>query len=87
MPNTKAAAKYLRQSTKRRAHNDAIKMSIRRLLKNSRRQITDKKTDEARKTVADLIKILDKAAAKRVITKNTAARHKSRLAKRLKTLS
>ncbi len=86
MPNTKAAAKYLRQSTKRREHNQVIKTSIRRLLKNSRRLITDKKADEAKKSVAELVKLLDKAAGKRVITKNAAARHKSRLAKRLKTL-
>lgn len=83
MAHTHAAVKALRQSKKNHEFNLLWKGRFKDLLKRSRKSIADKKLDEAKKLVADVIQTLDKAAQKRVIKKNSAARLKSRIMKRL----
>lgn len=46
----------------------------------------NKKTDEAKKSVLQSIKEIDKAISKGIIKKNTGARKKSRLMKKLNAL-
>ena len=83
MPHLKSAKKRLRQNIKRRDHNRAVKKSLKKQLKT----VFEVGSDKA-KTVEDLkkearaaIKKLDKAAARRVIHPNTAARKKSQIAR------
>lgn len=80
MPNKQAAKKALRQSIKHREYNVAIKESLRKLVKQVRKAVVAKKADEAATALRAAGKALDKAAQKKVIKKNTAARLKSRLA-------
>ena len=81
MPIKKAAKKALRQSEKRRVRNRIQKQKMRILLKEVRLLISENKTDEAKKTLPKVYKILDKAAKVNLIKKNTASRIKSRITK------
>jgi len=85
MPNKKSAAKELRKSAKRAIRNYKVKKAIKDAVKNSRRLI-ESKEKQAAETVKAAIKLLDKAAAKKIIKKNAAARKKSRLMKKLNLL-
>lgn len=84
MPITKSAKKALRQSIRRRARNLVYKNKMKRLIKEVRVLVSQKKINEAKNLLPQVYKILDKAAKVGVIKKNTAARKKSRIAKLLK---
>jgi small subunit ribosomal protein S20 len=77
--NTKSAIKRMRQSERRRVRNRAVRSKVRTALKVAR---TVQGPEQAT-TVAEAIRILDKAVSKGVIHRNTAARKKSALARRL----
>jgi len=79
MPITKSAKKALRQNLKRKARNLIYKNKIKSLSKEIRNLISEKKTEEAKKLLPQIYKILDEATKVGVIKKNTAARKKSRI--------
>jgi small subunit ribosomal protein S20 len=81
MPHTNSAKKRLRQNAKRRLHNRAVKKSLKLQIKAVLAAADKSATDELRKEYLVAIKKLDKAAARRVIHPNLAARKKSQLAK------
>lgn len=85
MPNKKSAIKELRKSAKRAIRNYKVKKAIKDAVKDSKKLIETKEKQAAEK-VKVAIKLLDKAAAKKIIAKNTAARRKSRLVKKLNSL-
>jgi small subunit ribosomal protein S20 len=76
MPNTKSAEKRLRQNRKRYMRNRAIRSMVKTYTK---RVLLAKSLEEARKALFEAVRIIDKAASKGVIHKNTASRKKSRL--------
>jgi small subunit ribosomal protein S20 len=80
MPHTRSAKKNVRKTEKRRLHNRAVKKVIRKQLK-SFLDAKDGSLDHLRKEYQLAAKKLDKAAAKRVIHPNLAARKKSQLAR------
>jgi small subunit ribosomal protein S20 len=82
--NTKSAIKRMRQSEKRRQRNRTVRSRVRSALKTARTAVTTAGGD-ARETVLQAIRTLDKAVTKGVIHRNTAARKKSALARRLST--
>ena len=82
MPHTKSAKKRLRQNEKRRLHNRSIKKAIKTQIKRFL-AAKDGPVEELRKEYNLTAKKLDKAAAKRVIHPNLAARKKSQLARAL----
>ena len=86
MANTRSALKRMRQSEKRRLRNRTIRSRVRTAVKGARAALTEKSQD-VRATVAETIRLLDKAVSKGVVHKNTAARKKSALARRLATLA
>ncbi len=86
MPIKKAAFKAVRQSKKRRVRNSQTKKTISSAIKTSRSLVDNKKNEEAKKSVLKTIRLLDKAVSKGIIKKNTAARKKSRLMKKLNFL-
>jgi len=81
MPITKSAKKALRQNTKRRTKNLVYKKKMRGLIKQVRTLVEEKKTEEAKKLLPQIYKILDKTAKVGIIKKNTAGRKKSRITK------
>lgn len=83
MPQQKNAEKSLRQIKKRTAKNNKIRAGLDILTRQLKKSLSagDKnKTDEIARQLA---KAIDKAAQKKVMTKNTAARKKSRLMKKV----
>lgn len=85
MPQTKSAKKELRKTKIRTARNLRKKRYLRQLTKKILALVQDDKQDEAKKLFSSFQKVIDKAAKTQVIKKNTAARKKSRLSKKLRT--
>jgi small subunit ribosomal protein S20 len=83
MPHTNTAKKRLRQNEKRRLHNRAVKKAIKTHLKRFAAAASGP-IEELRKEFTTAVKKLDKAAAKRIVHPNLAARKKSQLAKVLR---
>jgi small subunit ribosomal protein S20 len=82
--NTKSAIKRIRTSEKRRQRNRTVRSRVRSALKTARAAVTTAGED-ARTAVLQAIRTLDKAVTKGVVHRNTAARKKSALARRLNT--
>jgi small subunit ribosomal protein S20 len=80
MPHTRGAKKRLRQNAKRREANRASKKAIKTQLKRFE-AAADGPVDQLRKEFVIAVKKLDKAAAKRVVHPNLAARKKSQMAR------
>jgi small subunit ribosomal protein S20 len=76
----------MRQDVVRRARNRSAKASLRTQLRKVREAINAKKEDDAKKEFVALVKKLDRAAAHKLIHKNSAARTKSRLSSAIKAL-
>ena len=81
MAITKSAKKALRQSLRRRNRNIQQRGKIKNLIKKVRGLISQKKAAEAKKSLSQVYKLLDKAAKTGLIKKNTAARKKARITK------
>lgn len=83
MPHLKSAKKRLRQNLKRREHNRAVmkalKKQLKAVLETSKNAAAG--ADALKKEATAAIKKLDKAAARRVIHPNLAARKKSQIAR------
>jgi len=79
MPITKSAKKALRQSERRRIRNIKRRKEIKKLLKEIRKLVAEKKVKEAKPLLPQIYKLLDKAAKTGLIKKNTVARKKSRI--------
>jgi small subunit ribosomal protein S20 len=84
MPNTKSAAKRLRQNVARRARNRSIKSAVRSQMRKVREAIKAGDIDKAEQEFRLAAQKLDKAAGKNAIHGNTAARLKSRLQNSIK---
>ncbi|MBH5318161.1 30S ribosomal protein S20 [Paenibacillus sp. GSMTC-2017] len=87
MPNIKSAIKRVKTNEKRRALNASQKSALRSAVKSADQAIAGTDVDAAKAALVVATKKLDKAVTKGLIHKNAAARKKSRLAKRLNSLS
>jgi small subunit ribosomal protein S20 len=79
--NTKSAMKRIRQNERRRLRNRAMRTKIRGSMKTAR--AAEGATRPA--AILDALRVLDRAVTKGVMHRNTAARKKSALARRLAT--
>ena len=86
MPQLKSSAKRLRQSQKRAARNKIVKNNLDYLFRHFKKALKAKDEKQLQELAQKLIKAIDKAAKKNILKKNTAARKKSRIAKKLNTL-
>jgi len=86
MANTKGARKAARQAEKRRKHNASLRSALTSAIKSVTKAIAAGDKAAARKIFSEASGIMDRIADKNVVHKNEAARHKSRLAARLKTM-
>lgn len=84
MPIKQTAYKAVRQIKKRTLRNRVKKDAIKDLAKKIKKFVAEKQVEEAKKLMPLFYKAADKAAKTRVITKNKAARLKSRLMAKLK---
>lgn len=81
MPITKSAKKALRGSLVKKAMNDRNKKNIKESVKKIEKLVKEKNTVEAKKLLPNAYSVIDKAAKRGVIKKNTASRKKARLSK------
>lgn len=87
MATHKSAEKRARQNKKRQQRNVAVKSSVKTRVKAVLGAVEDKKKDDARSALAKAITVIDKAAAKGVLQRNTASRKISRLTRKVNQLS
>jgi small subunit ribosomal protein S20 len=86
MANHLSALKRARQTEKRTAVNRANTSQLRSTLREMRETLAKGDQAAAQKTYRETVSELDKAIQKGVLHKNTAARYKSRLSKRVKAV-
>ncbi len=81
MPHTRSAKKNLRKAEKRRLHNRTVKKALKTHVKRVFAAAEGDSLDQLREEVRLATKRLDKAAAKRIVHPNLAARKKAQLAR------
>lgn len=86
MANTAQAKKRVRQAEKQRQHNVALRSMVRTTIKKVVNAITSGDKTQAEAAYTASVPAIDRMARKRLISKNKAARHKSRLNTRLRAL-
>lgn len=79
MPQKRSAVKELKKSQKRHILNLARKKKIKDAIKHFKKSLQNKEIESAKTQLKDVYKTLDKAAAKKTIHRNKAARKKSRM--------
>ncbi len=84
MPIIKSAKKRVKTSEKRHKRNSAYKSKVKTLIKKLESSLTAEKYDVIQQYYRQCVSALDKAAQKGILAKNTVARKKSLLAKKLK---
>ena len=85
MANNKSAEKRHRKSEERRLHNKSVKSAVRTSIKKFV-SLAQKKDSQAGAALKEMTKKLDTAARKGIISKNSAARKKSRMQRYFNTI-
>ncbi|HTT05945.1 MAG TPA: 30S ribosomal protein S20 [Steroidobacteraceae bacterium] len=86
MANTKSAEKAARQAEKHRARNVALRSRMRTAVRKVNDAIEKGNPEEARAIYRAAMPMIDTLVNKRIVHRNKADRHKSRLAARIKAL-
>ena len=84
MANTKQAEKRARQAVKARSHNMSQRSELRTAIKKVQAAITAGDKTAAEAVFKSSVSTIDSIADKKIIHKNKAARHKSRLSAAIK---
>jgi small subunit ribosomal protein S20 len=87
MANTAQARKRARQAVAQRAHNMAQRSELRTAIKKVRAAIAAGDKAVAATLFQSSMSVVDRIADKKIIHKNKAARHKSRLAQAIKAMA
>ena len=87
MPNIKSAIKRVSVIEKKTLRNNMIKSGYKSAVKKFEQAVEAGNKEEATKLLALATKKVDQACTKGVIVKNTAARKKSNLAKKLNAMN
>lgn len=83
MPNIKSAKKRVKVIEKKTLRNNMIKSAYKTAVKKFEQAIQTGNIEEAKTLFSEATKKIDQACTKGVIIKNTAARKKSSLSKKL----
>ena len=86
MANTASSRKSARTSEIRRKRNASMSSTMRTAIKNVKKAVASGDKGAAASALTASMSKIDRTAAKGVIHKNSAARHKSRLAQAVKSL-
>ena len=86
---TASAKKQARSGAKRAARNRGARSEVKTLIVKARRSLADTQAEASERTesTVEAVRALDRAASKRVVHPNNAARRKSRLARQLAKLA
>ena len=84
--NTKSAEKAARQAEKHRARNVALRSRMRTAVRSVTAAIAAGNKETARNSYQKAVPVIDSLVSKQIIHRNKAARHKSRLAARIRAM-
>lgn len=87
LANTKSAEKAARQAVKRRSNNVAAVSKFRTAIRNVNVAIGSGDKGDAETSYKAAVPVIDSMVNKRLIHKNKAARHKSRLVHRIRAMA
>ena len=87
MPNIKSAIKRVSVIEKKTARNNMIKSGYKSAVKKFEQAVENKNVEDAKVLLSEATKKIDQACSKGVLVKNTAARKKSNLAKKLNAIN
>ena len=87
MPNIKSAIKRVSVIDKKTARNNMIKSGYKSAVKKFEQAVEAGNVEEAKTLFSAATKKIDQACTKGVIVKNTSARKKSNLAKKLNAIN
>ena len=87
MANTAQARKRARQAVEQRAHNMSLRSTLRTAIKRVIKAIEAGDKTAAAASFQASTSVIDRIADKKIIHKNKAARHKSRLAQAIKSMA
>ena len=87
MANIKSAKKAIKVTKKVTANNHELKARVKNSIKNVEKAILSGDKEKANVTLKTMQKTIDKAQAKGLVKKNTAAREKSRLNNKVKEMN
>lgn len=83
MPNHKSAEKRVRQNENRRKINKNNRTALRTALKKFRAAVASKDATASQELLPATVSKIDKAVQKGILHRNAAARHKSRLTRKV----
>lgn len=86
MPNIKSSIRSVKTDAERRAKNAAVKTQVRTAIRKTIAAIETGVVEDAKLALVNATSVIDKAASKGVLHKNTAARKKSNLAAKVNHL-
>jgi len=86
LANSAQARKRARQAEKRRVHNASQRSMVRTYIKRVDSAIASGDAEAANAALTQAMPLIDKMVTKGIMHKNKAARHKSRLNKKVKAL-
>ena len=87
MANTFSALKRVRQTERRTLVNRMRKSRLRHQIRTIRRLLEQKDANGAQAALPETFSLVDRSAKWGIIKKNTAARYKSRLVKRVRSIT
>jgi len=84
--NTRSAEKAARQAEKHRTRNVALRSRMRTAVRNVTAAISGGNKAVAKTSYIQAVPVIDSLVSKQIIHRNKAARHKSRLAARIRSM-
>ncbi len=86
MANTKSAEKAARQAEQRRARNIALRSRMRSAVRRVTAAVAAGNPEAAKASYVEAVPLIDTLVNKRIVHRNKAARHKSRLAAHIREM-
>lgn len=86
MARSLSSQKRMRQNVKRAAKNKVRKTQVKNAIRAFKDAVHDKNASAAETTMREAASVLDRNSLRHALHRNTAARRKSRMAKRLNAL-
>ena len=87
MPSNKSSKKIALKAARRKGRNRAVRSTIKTYETRTQKLVSGGEVEAAGEVAVKAISILDKAARKRIVHPNNAARRKSRLMRKLNQAS
>ena len=86
MPNIKSSIRSVKTDAERRAKNAQVKSQVRTATRKTVEAVAAGQAEEAKAALIKATSVIDKAANKGILHKNTAARKKANLAAKVNAL-